>query len=91
MKGWREKQVFSRDGYQWEVHGHKERENEGSGWIWIWWMYFVYLYENRMKSVQIVLRSGERAKKKNNEGINLRYIVSTDVNITMPPLYSYYM
>jgi hypothetical protein len=29
-KGKREKQVFSRGGYQWEVGGHKEIRNEGA-------------------------------------------------------------
>jgi hypothetical protein len=33
MKGRRVKQVFSRDGYQWEGGGHKERVNELIWWI----------------------------------------------------------
>jgi hypothetical protein len=44
-------------------------------------MYFVSTYENRrMKPVEIVLRSGERGSK---EVVNLRYIASTYIKITM--------
>jgi hypothetical protein len=35
-----------------------------------------------MKSVEIVLRRGEGERRRMKE-VNLRYIVSTDVNITM--------
>jgi hypothetical protein len=44
-------------------------------------MYLESIYENRrMKPVEIVLR---RQKGKRMEGVNLRYIVSTYVNIIM--------
>jgi hypothetical protein len=55
-------------------------------------MYFVFIFENRrMKPVEIVLRRRERGKRRMMEGVNLRYIISTYVNITMCPLYNYYM
>jgi hypothetical protein len=48
-------------------------------------MYFVSIYENRrMKPVEIVLRTG-RGMRENDGGVNLRYIVSTYVNITVYP------
>jgi hypothetical protein len=37
-----------------------------------------------MKSVKIVLSRG-KGKGRKMEGVNLRYIVSTDVNISMHP------
>jgi hypothetical protein len=47
-------------------------------------MYFVSIYINRrMKPVEIVLRRGKRGRERMMEGANLRYIVSTYVNITM--------
>jgi hypothetical protein len=50
-------------------------------------MYFTLIYENRrMKPVETVLRkSGKVGKGRPMEGINLRHIVSTYVNITMYP------
>jgi hypothetical protein len=49
-------------------------------------MYFVFIHENRrMKPVEIVLRSGGGEKRKTMERVNLRYVVSTDVNITKYP------
>jgi hypothetical protein len=51
-------------------------------------MYFVSVYENRrMKPVEIVLRREreEGEKRRTVEEINLRYIVSTYVNIKMYP------
>jgi hypothetical protein len=49
-----------------------------------------------MKPVGIVLRREEdkgerRGKRENDGGENLRYIVSTYINITMYPLYNHYM
>jgi hypothetical protein len=44
-----------------------------------------------MKPVEIVLRRGRKGKREQDGGVNLRYIVSTYVNITMYPLYNYYM
>jgi hypothetical protein len=47
-------------------------------------MYFVFIYENRrMKPVVIVLRSRGRWGGRIMEEVNLRYIVSTHVNIRM--------
>jgi hypothetical protein len=55
-------------------------------------MYFVFIYENRsMKPVEIVLRWGDREEGRMMEGVKLRYIVNTYVNISMYPLYNYYM
>jgi hypothetical protein len=49
-------------------------------------MYFVSIYENRrMKPVEIILRSRERKSRRRMEGVNLRYIVSIYINITMYP------
>jgi hypothetical protein len=49
-------------------------------------MYFVFICENRrMKPVEMVPRRGRRRGKRTIEGVNLRYIVSTQVNITMYP------
>jgi hypothetical protein len=68
--------------------GHKEEENEG----YIWWMYFISICENRrMKPVKIVLRKGGGKRGIMKEGVNLRSIVSTYINITMYHLYNYYM
>jgi hypothetical protein len=39
----------------------------------------------RMKPVEIVLRRRGRGKRMNDEGVNLRYMVSPYVNITMYP------
>jgi hypothetical protein len=37
----------------------------------MWWMYFISIYENRrMKSVEIVLRSGEEGRGRTMEGVN---------------------
>jgi hypothetical protein len=44
-----------------------------------------------MKSAEIGLRRGGGGKREKDGGINLRYIVSTYVNITVYPLYNYYM
>jgi hypothetical protein len=41
--------------------------------------------------VEIVLRRGKGERGRTMEGVNLRYIVSTCVNITMYPLYNNYM
>jgi hypothetical protein len=51
-------------------------------------MYFVSIDENgRWKPVEIVLRRREGGRGRMMVGINLRYIVSTHINITMyPPL-----
>jgi hypothetical protein len=38
-----------------------------------------------MKSVEIVLRRGEGGKGRTMEGVNLGYVISTYVNITMYP------
>jgi hypothetical protein len=47
-------------------------------------MCFVSIYENRrMKPVEIALRRGSERRGRMMEGINLRYIVRTYVNITM--------
>jgi hypothetical protein len=44
-------------------------------------MYFVFILENRrMKPIKIVLRRGEEGK---DGGVNLRYIVSTYITVTM--------
>jgi hypothetical protein len=44
-------------------------------------MCFLSIYGNRgMKPVEIVLRRG---KRENDGGVNLRYIVSTYVNVTI--------
>jgi hypothetical protein len=49
-------------------------------------MYFVFIYENRrMNPDEIVLRSREGGRRRTMEGVNLRYIVSPYVNITMYP------
>jgi hypothetical protein len=49
-------------------------------------MYFVVIYEyRRMKPVEIVLRSGGEGRGRMMEWVNLRYFVSTSVNITMYP------
>jgi hypothetical protein len=59
-------------------------------------MYFVFIYENRnMKAFEIVLRRREGAREKSG-GVNLRYIVSTYVNIKnfitkILMLYNYYV
>jgi hypothetical protein len=47
------------------------------------------MYENRiMKPLEIVLRRGKRRMM---EGVNLRYILSTYVNVTMyPPVQQLY-
>jgi hypothetical protein len=46
-------------------------------------IYFVSIYENRrMKPVEIVLRR-EGGRERTIEELNLRYIVSTYINITM--------
>jgi hypothetical protein len=48
-------------------------------------MCFVSIFENRrMKSVEIVQRSGRR-RGRMMEGVNLRYIGSSYVNVTMYP------
>jgi hypothetical protein len=55
-------------------------------------MYFVFTYGNRrMKSVEIVLRVWEGKGQKMMEGVNLRNIVSSYVNITMYSLYNNHM
>jgi hypothetical protein len=38
-----------------------------------------------MRSVETILRRGGGEIKENDEGVNLRYIVSTSVNVTMYP------
>jgi hypothetical protein len=50
-------------------------------------VYFVSIYENRrMKPIEIVLRrKGRWGRRRMMEGVNLRYIVCTYVNITMYP------
>jgi hypothetical protein len=62
--------------------GHKERVNEGKydGCI-----LYSYIKIRRMKSVEIVLRMGGGGRGRMLEGISLRYIVSTYVNITLYP------
>jgi hypothetical protein len=55
-------------------------------------MCFVSICENRrMKRVEIVLRKGRRGRGSMTEGVNLRYTVSIYVNITIIPLYNYYI
>jgi hypothetical protein len=47
-------------------------------------MYFILAYENRtMKPVEIIVRRGRRDEGM-MQGVNLRYVVSTYVNITSP-------
>jgi hypothetical protein len=49
-------------------------------------MYFVSIYENRrMKPVEIVTRIGEEGSQRMMGRVNLRYIVSAYVNITIYP------
>jgi hypothetical protein len=56
-------------------------------------MDFVYVYENTtMKLAEIVLEKEGEGWGRMMEGVNLiRYFVSTYVNVTIIPLYSYYM
>jgi hypothetical protein len=53
----------------------------------MWWMHVVSIYENRrIKLVEIVLRrGGEKGRGRIMEGVSLRYIVSTYVNVTVYP------
>jgi hypothetical protein len=50
-------------------------------------MYFEFMYENRrLKPVEIVLRiRADEGGGKTMEGVNLRYMVSTYVNMTVYP------
>jgi hypothetical protein len=51
----------------------------------IQWMYFASIYENRrIKPVEIV-QEREGGRRETEEGINLRYIISTYINIIMYP------
>jgi hypothetical protein len=54
-------------------------------------VYFVFIYENRrMKTVEIVRRRG-RGDEANKGGGESKTYLSMYVNITMYPLYNYYM
>jgi hypothetical protein len=45
-------------------------------------VYFIFIYENRrVKPVEIILIGGR--EKRTMKGLNLRFIISTYVNITM--------
>jgi hypothetical protein len=46
------------------------------------------MYENgKMRPIKTILMGGGETKE-NSEGVNLRYIVSTLVNVTMYPQYN---
>jgi hypothetical protein len=46
----------------------------------------VFMYENgTMRPIEIVLRKRDRGQRRMMEGVNLRYTVSTFVNVTMYP------
>jgi hypothetical protein len=44
-----------------------------------------------MKPAEIVLKWATEERERMMEGVNLGYIISTYVNITMYPLHNYYM
>jgi hypothetical protein len=58
----------------------------------MWLMCFVSVNENRrMKTVECSKNGGSEEEGEWWKGVNLTYIVSTYVNITMYPLCNYYM
>jgi hypothetical protein len=54
-------------------------------------MCFVSIYEDRTGNLLKLFQEGEGSRGRMTEGVNLRYIVSTYVNITIFPLLNYYM
>jgi hypothetical protein len=49
---------------------------------------YSHVWNGTVRHIETILRRGERGDKWMMEGVNLRYIVSTFINVPMYPLYN---
>jgi hypothetical protein len=67
MQDRRVKYIFSRDGFQWEVGGHKERNNEGEYGECVLYPYMKIEEWNLLK---LFLEGREREERERRKGLN---------------------